>query len=33
MKLTKKQVQVIIGVLKALIELFNDLIGEGKTKN
>ena len=30
MKLTRKQVQVIIGVLKALIELFTDLIKEGK---
>lgn len=30
MKLTKKQVQVIIGVLRALIELFIDLIKEGK---
>ena len=30
MKLTRKQVQVIIGVLRALIELFTDLIKEGK---
>jgi hypothetical protein len=30
MKLTAKQVRIIIGVLRAIIELFTELIGEKK---
>ena len=32
MKLTNKQIRIIIGLLRAIIELFTDLIKEEKEK-